>query len=81
MTDTSNDFKATEMSSSKESNHISIENDRYPCSIVWTPLPIISWLIPLIGHMGICYSNGVIRDFAGPYVVTVNTKRFNNDLL
>jgi hypothetical protein len=71
MSDTSKDFKSTEMS--KESNQINIENDRYPCSIVWTPLPIISWLIPLIGHMGICYSNGVIRDFAGPYIVTVKS--------
>ena len=28
---------------------------------------LITWFIPFIGHMGIAYSNGVIRDFAGPY--------------
>ena len=27
------------------------------------------WLFPFIGHMGICMSSGVIRDFAGPYYV------------
>ena len=29
------------------------------------------WFIPIIGHMGICTSSGVIRDFAGPYYVSV----------
>ncbi|KAM6334822.1 WD and tetratricopeptide repeats protein 1 isoform 5-T8 [Alca torda] len=28
------------------------------------------WLFPIIGHMGICTSTGVIRDFAGPYFVS-----------
>ena len=36
---------------------------RYPHSIVWTPLPLISWFLPFIGHMGICQENGIIRDF------------------
>lgn len=31
-----------------------------------------SWFIPFIGHMGICTSAGVIRDFAGPYFVSVS---------
>lgn len=30
------------------------------------------WLFPIIGHMGICTSSGVIRDFAGPYFVSVS---------
>ena len=33
------------------------------------------WLFPFIGHMGICTSNGVIRDFAGPYFVSVSASR------
>ena len=28
--------------------------------------------MPFIGHMGICTSAGVIRDFAGPYFVSVS---------
>lgn len=30
------------------------------------------WFFPIIGHMGICTSTGVIRDFAGPYFVSVS---------
>lgn len=30
------------------------ENHRYPFCIVWTPLPLISWILPCIGHTGIC---------------------------
>ena len=31
------------------------------------------WFVPFIGHMGICTSAGVIRDFAGPYYVSVSS--------
>ncbi len=27
---------------------------RFPYCIVWTPLPLISWILPIIGHAGIC---------------------------
>ncbi|KAL1199712.1 Protein RTE1-HOMOLOG [Cardamine amara subsp. amara] len=46
--------------------------DRFPCCIVWTPLPLISWFIPFIGHLGICREDGVILDFAGPNFVCVD---------
>lgn len=48
------------------------ERARFPCCIVWTPLPVISWLIPFIGHIGICREDGVILDFAGPNFVCVD---------
>ena len=32
----------------------------FPHCIVWTPIPLISWLVPFVGHMGICTSKGVI---------------------
>ncbi|XP_017785275.1 PREDICTED: transmembrane protein 222 [Nicrophorus vespilloides] len=44
--------------------------DRYPFCIVWTPIPLLTWLFPFIGHMGIALSSGVIRDFDGPYHVS-----------
>ncbi|XP_035168782.1 transmembrane protein 222, partial [Oxyura jamaicensis] len=34
------------------------------------------WLFPIIGHMGICTSTGVIRDFAGPYFVSEDNMAF-----
>ncbi|XP_070550038.1 transmembrane protein 222-like [Ptychodera flava] len=32
--------------------------------------------MPFIGHMGICMSSGVIRDFAGPYYVSEDCMAF-----
>ena len=64
------DELVTSIKSAKD-NHIDPQTDRYPCCIVWTPLPLITWFIPFIGHMGICTSTGIIRDFAGPYFVSV----------
>ena len=47
------------------------ESERYPCSVVWTSLPVITWLLPIIGHVGITFSDGTITDFSGPYQITV----------
>jgi len=58
------------------SNRIDPDNRRFPLCIVWTPLPIISWILPFIGHMGIATSAGIIRDFAGPYYVSENEMAF-----
>lgn len=49
---------------------------RFPFCIVWTPLPVISWLVPFIGHIGICREDGVILDFAGPNFVCVDNFAF-----
>ncbi|KAE8718494.1 Protein RTE1-HOMOLOG [Hibiscus syriacus] len=46
--------------------------ERFPCCIVWTPLPVLSWFIPIIGHVGICREDGTILDFAGPNFVCVD---------
>ncbi|XP_047490494.1 transmembrane protein 222-like [Penaeus chinensis] len=70
----------SESSSSPESPVIIGKMDhkrhRYPCCIVWTPLPLLSWFIPFIGHMGIATTSGVIRDFAGPYFVSEDNMAF-----
>lgn len=58
------------------SSNIDKINDSYPCCIVWTPIPILTWLFPFIGHMGIAMSSGVIRDFAGPYYVSEGDMAF-----
>jgi hypothetical protein len=38
-------------------------------TILWSPLPPITWIIPFIGHTGIANSIGVSSDFQGPYFV------------
>lgn len=60
----------------KISLQIDPKRARFPCCIVWTPLPVISWLIPFIGHIGICREDGVILDFAGPNFVCVDNFAF-----
>lgn len=55
---------------------IDAKNDRYPYCIVWTPIPFLTWFFPFIGHMGICTSSGVIRDFAGSYYVSEDNMGF-----
>ena len=49
--------------------------------LVWSPIPLLSWIIPFIGHIGISTSEGLIHgkdrihdlnlisDFGGPYWV------------
>jgi len=49
---------------------IDFKHDRFPYCVVWTSIPLLSWLLPFIGHMGIATSDGVIHDFAGPYFVS-----------
>ncbi|KAH8282456.1 hypothetical protein KR054_007799 [Drosophila jambulina] len=55
---------------------INPEEQRFPYCIVWTPIPVLTWLLPMIGHMGICTSAGVIRDFAGAYYVSEDNMGF-----
>eukprot|EP00743_Colponemidia_sp_Colp-15_P008207 GILK01008901.1.p1 GENE.GILK01008901.1~~GILK01008901.1.p1 ORF type:complete len:189 (+),score=11.13 GILK01008901.1:36-569(+) len=52
------------------------KRSRFPFCIVWTPLPCITALLPMIGHTGICTADGVIHDFAGPYYVSVDDFAF-----
>lgn len=59
-----------------QSMQIDPKRARFPCCVVWTPLPVISWLIPFIGHIGICREDGVILDFAGPNFVCVDNFAF-----
>ena len=40
-----------------------------PHTLVWAPIPLLTWLYPPIGHLGICLSDGVILDFAGSGMV------------
>ncbi|CAJ0572328.1 unnamed protein product, partial [Mesorhabditis spiculigera] len=55
---------------------IDADRHRFPYCIVWTPIPVLTWLFPFIGHMGIANSRGIIRDFAGPYFVSEDAMGF-----
>ncbi|KAI7995030.1 Protein REVERSION-TO-ETHYLENE SENSITIVITY1 [Camellia lanceoleosa] len=49
---------------------------KFPCCLVWTPLPVVSWLTPFIGHVGICREDGTVIDFSGSNFVSVDDFAF-----
>ncbi|KAH7295038.1 hypothetical protein KP509_27G029800 [Ceratopteris richardii] len=61
---------------SKPDTSIDPTHSRFPHCIVWTPLPIVSWLAPFFGHVGVCREDGVILDFSGSYLVNVDNLAF-----
>ena len=61
-------------------NKVSCENEYFPMCIVWTPIPILSWFFPILGHAGLSMSDGRIRDFAGSYAIGVNRTFITVDL-
>lgn len=52
------------------------KKSKYPCCLVWAPLPVVSWLAPFIGHVGICREDGAILDFSGSNFVNVDDFAF-----
>lgn len=51
------------------SNNDNATDNELSFTILWSPLPLITWFLPFIGHMGIADSRGVASDFQGPYAV------------
>ena len=54
---------------SLDAPRIDAANARFPYCLVWSPLGCLTWLLPFVGHTGICDSEGVIYDFGGPYYI------------
>ncbi|KAF8393526.1 hypothetical protein HHK36_021770 [Tetracentron sinense] len=53
-------------------DEVDLRKSKFPCCIVWTPLPVVSWLAPFIGHVGICREDGTVLDFAGSNFVNID---------
>lgn len=51
------------------------KQDCFPLAIVWSPIPLLSWLLPVAGHLGIVGTDGVVHDFAGPYFIHTHKRR------
>ncbi len=60
------------------SRQINPELARFPYCMVWTPIPLVTWLLPFIGHLGIATSQGIIHDFAGSYFISVDDFAFGS---
>lgn len=48
----------------------------FPYCVVWTHLPLISAIIPFVGHTAICSSKGIIHEFAGYHQININQLSF-----
>ena len=53
---------------------------RFPLCITWTHLPLLTLMVPSIGHTGICTTEGIIHDFAGPYYISVDDFAFGSTI-
>ena len=60
-----------EIAGNSMSQAVQPEKDHFPLCIVWMPLPVLTWLIPFIGHVGIATSGGTIHDFVGSHYINV----------
>ena len=61
--------QSSELTSRKE---INLKSSYFPYCIVWTPIPLITYIFPSIGHTGIGTSSGIIHDFAFGYIIRIN---------
>lgn len=43
-----------------------------PYALLWSPIPFISTIIPFIGHISVCSSNGTIHDFFSSKYISLN---------
>ena len=41
-------------------------------AVVWCPIPLITWVFPFVGHVGLAYANGATSEFAGDFTVLDN---------
>ncbi|KAJ6803129.1 protein REVERSION-TO-ETHYLENE SENSITIVITY1 [Iris pallida] len=57
---------------------VNAKKAKFPCCLVWTSLPIVSWLAPYMGHVGICREDGVVLDFSGSHFVGSDSFSFGS---
>lgn len=50
-------------------------HQQHELCILWSPLPIITWFLPFVGHLGMSDSSGTMNDFQGPYTVGQDNHR------
>ena len=58
-------------------NQVNPKKDFYPNCIVWCPIPCLTWMFPIVGHLGISDSEGIINDFVGSFSINVKIKNIS----
>ena len=52
--------------------------DNISCSLVWTSIPVLSYIFPFIGHVGITDSIGRIHDFGSSHYISIDQMTYGN---
>ncbi|VWU52500.1 conserved protein, unknown function [Hepatocystis sp. ex Piliocolobus tephrosceles] len=63
-----------------KNTEINAKKKKFPYCVVFTYLPYLSTFVPIIGHVGICTSSGVIHDFSSSYTISVDDMAFGEPL-
>ncbi len=61
---------------SEDASQVAPERDHFPTCIVWSPIPMLTWLLPVSGHLGMVDSSGLVSDFAGSCYIHNHKRRF-----
>lgn len=50
--------------------------EHFPYCLVWSPLPVLTVLLPFVGHIGIADSQGKLYDFQGDFSIGADKMLF-----
>jgi hypothetical protein len=50
------------------SNQIIPTKQIYPYCILWSPIPLITWILPFVGHTGTIYLSIYLSNYLSMYV-------------
>ncbi|CRG97826.1 conserved Plasmodium protein, unknown function [Plasmodium gallinaceum] len=59
---------------------INKKDNKFPYCVVFAYLPCVSTFIPIVGHVGICTSSGLVHDFSGSYSISVDNMEFSDPM-
>ncbi|SBT70765.1 conserved protein, unknown function [Plasmodium malariae] len=59
---------------------INEKDNKFPYCVVFAYLPCASTFIPVLGHVGICTSTGLIHDFSGSFTISVDNMAFSDPM-
>lgn len=62
----------------EENTLLDKRNHSLSCCVLWTPIPVLTWLIPVFGHIGVSDSDGTVYDFVGPYYINKGRLSFGD---
>ncbi|KAH7817910.1 putative Protein of unknown function (DUF778) [Monocercomonoides exilis] len=57
-----------------------MDKDRFPFAVVWNAVPFLSWILPFLGHVGICDSVGRIWDFQETNKIGIHRMKYGRVL-